>query len=138
MTVAAIFNSAPSRMIGMKYVIRYYRFVIAEKQRRIGRGMRYALGRSTLMDGYDLKRAGEALTGIYGLEEISVDGLVASASCRWKDFPELEALADDAAAHVAYRWNSTGDVVAAAEDWAMNLIAEHAAERGIQIEEIDE
>lgn len=138
MTIAATFTNSPSRMIGIKRVIRHFRFIIGEKQRRIACGLRYALGRSTLMDGYDLMRHGETVTGCYSLEHISVETTVEIASQRWKDFPELTVLAGEAAAHVSYKWNSSGDTAWAATDWAMKLIAEYAAARGIQLQEIDE
>lgn len=102
---------------------------------RVAVGWRFAIGRSQGDDGYYLLRAGEELTRAYSLEWLSVQSLTDSLVDRYGEEHRavLEELAERACSRVASKWNSTGDIQGAAEDWAGDLVAEYAAEAGLDL-----
>ena len=102
---------------------------------RIGRAWRYACGVSTTDDGFRLLREAQALTGCYALEELSEGSVLTLAEDRYGEMPELAGLVSRACARVADKWSSSGDIVGAAEDWAMDLIAGYAEVDGIALKD---
>ena len=93
----------------MTKITQMLRWRAQRTSRRFATAWRYATGRATLTDGYDLLHAAESLTGIYGLETLST-----------------YSLADD----LVERY---GEVRSAAEDWAGELVAEYAKEAGLEL-----
>ena len=73
----------------------------------------------------------ERAAGFYGLESISDQDVLDDAAEEYEDSPELRDLCARAAQRVAHKWNSTGDINSAARDWALDLVREWAAERGL-------
>jgi hypothetical protein len=79
----------------------------------------------------------QATAGWLPLETLSTDSVLEAARERWADCPELAELAADAAERVGDKWNSSGDLAGAAEDWALDLIGEYAERDGVTLVELD-
>jgi hypothetical protein len=76
----------------------------------------------------------QAAAGWFPLEEFSVDSCLETAlDCHWQPHPELENLVRSACADVASKWSSDGHAADAAQDWALDLVAEFAQARGIDL-----
>jgi len=103
------------------------------RARRVACGFRYAIGRNTTTDGYNLFHEGETLIGYYALEGLSENSVLEAAQERFGDVPELASLVSAACERVASKWSSTGDTQGAAEDWAFEKIMEYAESRGITL-----
>ena len=103
--------------------------------RRVAIGWRFAIGRSRADDGYNLLHAGEELTGAYSLESLYVCSLTDSLVDRYGEEHRavLEELAERACSRVASKWDSTDDIQGWAEEWAGDLVAEYAAEAGLEL-----
>ena len=100
--------------------LRYLAWRTRGASKRAAIGWRYAIGRSSQSDGYDLLHAAESLTGIYGLEILSTYSLA-------------DDLAERACSRVASKWDSSGEVRSAAEDWAGDLVEQYAKEAGLEL-----
>ena len=101
---------------------------------------RYRLAIAYARDRIDPRQANDiifdcqAVAGWFPLEEFSVDSCLETAlDCHWQPHPELENLVRSACAHVAGKWESDGHAAGAAEDWALDLVAEFAQARGIDL-----
>ena len=113
--------------------LRYLRWRTRDVSRRVAIGWRYAIGRSKLEDGYDLLHAAENLTGIYGLETLSTYSLADDLVERYGEEHReaLTELAERACNRVASKWDASGEVRSAAEDWAGDLVEQYAKEAGL-------
>ena len=113
--------------------LRYLAWRARDVSKRVAIGWRYAIGRSKLEDGYDLLHAAENLTGIYGLETLSVGSVRDMLVDRYGEAQRdaLEELAERACSRVADKWDSAGDITGAAEDWACELVEQYAKEAGL-------
>ena len=80
----------------------------------------------------------EHVAGVYGLEWLSVDDVLEMARALWGDRPELEQFAIDAAARVSQKWSGDGNLVGAAQDWAIDLVKEYAEREGVDLDEVRE
>lgn len=125
----------PSASVKLGRALRHYRWVVGSKARRVARAWRYAIGRSTLTDAYDIDIDCREVTGLYPLVSMSVDNVLELAEDRWGDFPELKAYAESAVRRVYDRWSSPGHELEGAEGWAMDLIEEWAKEDGLELED---
>ena len=105
---------------------------------RYGLAWRYATQRLTRDDGISLLYDAERAAGIFGLESISTGDVLEHARERWGDVPELADYADAATRRVWSKWSGNGEITGAAEDWAMDLIAEYAAEDNVTLSELAE
>lgn len=115
------------------------RWHIRHKFRRYREAIAYARERLDMTVANDIIFNCQAVAGWYPLEALSIDGCLQTArDCYWKDHPELENLIQSACATVASKWESTGHSSAAAEDWALDLIPEYAAARGITLTRLEE
>lgn len=99
--------------------------------RRCATAWRYAIGRTTDTDEWNLFHYAEERLGQYSLEGLSERAVLDQAVERYGDHPELPELVSRACSRVADKWNSDGHLTGAAEDWAFDLIAEYAADDGI-------
>jgi hypothetical protein len=79
----------------------------------------------------------ELPSGNFPLVTISTEDVLASAREQFKDNARLESLCADAAGYVANKWNSSGDELYAALDWAINKVKEYAEENGVVLEAND-
>lgn len=104
-----------------------------ERMKRVGRAWRYALGRTTPGDAENMLYDCQHIAGSYALETLSVASVLTMAQERYGDDPSLAGFAAQACHRVWNRWNSSGDQTGAAEDWAMDLIAEYAADDSIKL-----
>jgi hypothetical protein len=76
----------------------------------------------------------QAAAGWFPIETLSVDSCLQTAlDCHWQPHPELEGLVQSACDRVASKWSSDGFAADAAEDWALDLVAEFAQARGIDL-----
>jgi hypothetical protein len=76
----------------------------------------------------------QAAAGWFPLETFSVERCLQTAlDCHWEPHPELEGLVQSACDRVASKWSSDGHAADAAEDWALDLVAEFAQARGIDL-----
>src|SRR6185312_16840286 len=92
-------------------------------------GYLFANGQLTDIDAGAVIRECREMTGYYPLEAFSLDGVLDAAGCYWSNtVAEIEPYARRACERVYDKWCSTGDAAAAAEDWAIDLISEYAAE----------
>jgi hypothetical protein len=110
-----------------------FRYRMRSRISRVRRAIRYALGRATTEDGWQLFRDAEDVTGFYCLEGIGVDDVLTDAIERYGDMPELPELARRACRRVYDKWNSTGDTQSAAEDWAFDMIRAYADDAGLTL-----
>lgn len=76
--------------------------------------------------------------GFWPLEGIGMDGLIEAAEDRWKEHPRMKEWALLACQCVHSKWSGTGDIASAAEDWAMSLMQEYAAQAGEPLVERDD
>lgn len=74
--------------------------------------------------------------GWFALETLAVESVYDDAVDRWREHPGLLALCREAAQRVGEKWSSSGDVAAAACDWALDLVSEYASADGIELVEI--
>jgi len=125
-------NFAPSKLAT---TMRRLRWVLGAKTRRVARAWRYALGRTTLTDAYDIGIDCRDVTGDYPLVSLDVDDVLQSAKDRWGDVPELKAYAESAVRRVYGRWSSPGHELDGAKSWAMDLIEEWAKDDGLDLED---
>ena len=85
----------------------------------------------------DLLYHAEEAAGVWPLATFDAEGVLQTARERWGDNPALERLAHDAASRVASKWSGDdGHLAGAAEDWALDLLAEFAAQEGIELREL--
>lgn len=117
---------------------RNYRWRCRGKMIRLKRVVRYFLHRTTKEDANQFLYEMQDIAGIYALETFDVEGLMEEALERWEPHPDLLELAEDAASRVAHKWaGDDGHLANAAEDWALDLIQQYAADRGIELSEVD-
>lgn len=109
------------------------------KFRRYREAIAYACERLDMTLANDIIFNCQAAAGWYPLEALSIDSCLQTArDVYWNDHPELESLVQSACTTVASKWESTGHASAAAEDWALDLIPEYAASRGITLTHLEE
>ena len=102
--------------------------------RRYREAIAYARNRLDMTMANDIIFNCQAAAGWFPLEALSIDSCLQTArDVHWNDHPELESLVQSACATVASKWESTGHPADAAEDWALDLIPEYAAARGITL-----
>ena len=100
---------------------------------RLAVAARYALGRSTIDDAWQMFHDAEHITGFRTLEGISTDGVTQQAFERYGESPQIAALAEKACRRVADKWSGNSDITNAAEDWAFDLIEEYARTDGLAL-----
>jgi hypothetical protein len=105
-----------------------------DKIRRYRLAIAYARQRIDADQANDIIYDCQAAAGWYPLETFSADGCLQTAlDCYWQPHPELESLVQSACDRVASKWSSNGHAADAAEDWALDLVADFAAARGIAL-----
>ncbi|UFX42093.1 hypothetical protein HAP47_0022800 [Bradyrhizobium sp. 41S5] len=116
-----------------------YRWRVRSALQRYGVAWRYARQRSTRDDGLTLLYDAEHIAGIYGLACLSEESVLERARDFFGDVPGLERWTADACARVnSKHGGGDGEMIGAAEDWALTLISEYAAEDGVTLEELAE
>lgn len=105
---------------------------------RFVRAWRYAAGTMNEGDALDLIRDAQPVAGCFALESLDIDRLHEEAVERWGEVPGLHRLAGEAAQRVASKWSSSGDLAAAAREWALDLIADYARSEGITLVEVED
>ena len=108
------------------------------KLERLGIAWRFLLGRTTECEASLLRYEAYHAGGVYPLAILSVADVIDEASDRWGASVQLEELAKAVASRVYYKFESTGDMEAAARDWALDLIADYAKQRNIVLVEKDQ
>jgi hypothetical protein len=100
-----------------------------------GRAWRYLTRRLTKDDAAQIAYEVMDTEGEWPLACLNLDSVLSIARDKWQDHPDLIRLAEEACHRVWYKWSSTGteDAVGAAEDWALDLIAEYAETEGIDL-----
>jgi hypothetical protein len=107
---------------------------LRDQYRRYREALAYARNRMTASQANGIIYSCQAAAGWYPLETFSVDRCLQTArDCHWQDHPVLESLVRSACARVADKWESTGHAADAAEDWALDLVGDYAAARGIHL-----
>ncbi len=107
---------------------------VREKIQRYRLAIAYARNRIDADQANDIIYDCQAVAGWYPLETFSVDDCLQTAlDCHWQPHPELESLVQSACDRVAGKWSSDGHVADAAQDWALDLVADFAAARGIAL-----
>jgi hypothetical protein len=107
---------------------------LRDKFRRYREAIAYARNRMDVTRANDIIYNCQAAAGWYPLETLSVDSCLQTAlDCYWEDHPELESLVQSACARVASKWSGNGHAADAAEDWALDLVGDFAAARGITL-----
>lgn len=115
-----------------------YRYRIKHALQRYGVAWRYARGRSTRDDGLSLLYDAEHIAGIYGLVTLSESSVLERARDLYGDAPGLDQWAAEACARVdSKHGGGDGETTGAAEDWALELIAEYAERDGVTLEELE-
>jgi len=115
-----------------RFWIAYWR--LHDAVRRYRRALAYALARLDADQANEIIYDCHAAAGWYPLETLSINSCLQTAlDCYWQHHPELESLVRSACDRVASKWESNGHAADTAEDWALDLIAEYAQARGIQL-----
>ena len=112
-----------------------WRWKVRHALERIGVGLRYACGRSTVDDWSRLSHDSQVGSSCYGLSYFSADDVVESLIDLYGDNQAFQEMAERAARRVWNKWNGTGDETGAAIDWAVDLVKEYAAEDGVELVE---
>jgi hypothetical protein len=97
------------------------------------RAYRYATRKLSTDDAYWIASECADVSGCWPLQSIGVESVLGSAQDRWQDDPNLPRFAYAAASRVASKWPGSDE--SAAEDWALDLIAEYATQEGITLRE---
>ena len=107
---------------------------LRSKFQRYRLAIAYALDRIDHGQANDIIYDCQAAAGWFPLETLSVDSCLQTAlDCHWQPHPELKGLVQSACDRVASKWSSDGHAADAAEDWALDLVAEFAQARGIDL-----
>lgn len=114
-------------------MFRMLRWRVRHKYARLARGLRYGFGRMTQDDAEWLLCDAKHVAGLYPLEWLAVDTVLEQARDRWGEHPALTEMASRACSRVYDKWSCDGHNASAAEDWAMDLIADYARDRGIKL-----
>ncbi|MGY4224359.1 hypothetical protein ACVMIH_001720 [Bradyrhizobium sp. USDA 4503] len=114
-----------------------YRWRLRRALQRYVVAWRYARQRSTREDGLSLLYDAEHITGIYGLICFSESSVLDRARDLYGDVPGLARWAADACARVNSKHDGDSEATGAAEDWAINLVVEYAADDGVTLQEIE-
>jgi hypothetical protein len=91
------------------------------------------IGSTSQDDANSLLYDAQRLAGSYGLEALSEETVLERVVERYGDVEGLSGLVQCACQHVWSKWSSDGHMTGAAEDWAMDLIAEYAKQDGIEL-----
>ena len=76
----------------------------------------------------------EGIAGSYGLERLDESCVLDLAHDLWgEDIAALPEMVHNACERVAQKWDSTGDTPDAAEEWALDIVRDYAAARGIAL-----
>lgn len=112
-----------------------YRF--RSKRARLAIALRYAMGKTTEADAQTLMFEMQGIAGVWALEIIDVEGVLASARDRWGDHLGMEQWAHEASSRVWSKWGGDGHVTDAAQGWALDLIEQYAASEGVTLNEVE-
>lgn len=113
--------------------LRAFRWRVRNRLTRLAVGWRYTWGTMTEHDANSMAYDCTILTGRYSLEELSRDSVLEQCRDRFGDIADLPELVANACERVWSKWDSSGDLTSAAEDWAMDKVLEYAAARGITL-----
>lgn len=105
---------------------------------RLARGTRYIFGTWTADDARQMEYESNQLTGSWPLECINAEGVAECARDMFGEHPGIDRWSMEAAARVAQKWSSTGDLTSVAQDWALDLVHEYATLDGVTLTRIDE
>lgn len=114
---------------------RRLRWLVQHRLNRLRTGWRYAWETMTENDAHDLVYDCTIFSGRYSLEELDRQSVLEQCRERFGDHPELAQVVTDACERTWSKWDSSGDLTGAAEDWAMRLVQEYAADRGITLKD---
>jgi hypothetical protein len=126
--------ASPLAMLGNEFS--KYRFRLRHALQRYGVAWRYARGRSTPADGLAMLYDAEHAAGIYGLVTLSRDSVLDRAREMFGDVPGLEDWAAEACERVNSKHDGSGELTGAAEDWALEVLAEYAERDGVTLEAV--
>ncbi|MDR3488774.1 MAG: hypothetical protein P4M05_28205 [Bradyrhizobium sp.] len=119
-------------------VATFFRYRLPSARKRWLAGLAYARGRLTEAQALQLLWECQQVAGTHCLISIDAKDVEKAARERWGDHPDLSRLSRDATTRIATKWSDTGETRGAAEDWALDLVAEYAAGEGIDLVEIEE
>lgn len=105
----------------------------SEFSERMRLAMLYAHGALSPADAGSIIHECQPIAGWYPIETLSVDSVLDLAIDRYGDNKALEDLTEQACARVWRKWDGSGDAASAAQDWAMDLIAEYAEADGVEL-----
>jgi len=108
---------------------------VGRRAAQFGRGWRYATSRLTRDDALEMLWDSEQVAGLFSLESFDQESVLESATERCGEHAALPDLVARACRRVASKWNSDGETRGAAEDWALDLVAEYAAADGIELKD---
>jgi hypothetical protein len=115
-----------------------YRWRLRSTLQHYAVAWRYARGRSTPADGLSLLYDAEHIAGIHGLVSLSLDSVIGRARELYGDVPGLDDWAAEAVDRVASKHDGDGgEMVSAAEDWALEILEEYAARDGVNLRAAD-
>jgi hypothetical protein len=127
----ALIGTLPRRK-AMTTALEYQCLAIIHRQ---ARAYAYGMGTLTQDDAETVLHDCYPTARYWPLETLSVDSFYEDLTS-WR-YAESDALYDYCLAacdRVRSKWNSTGDAVSAAEDWAHDLVAEYAKADGVTLE----
>jgi hypothetical protein len=100
---------------------------------RARRAWRYARGTMTADDAQSITTDCRYLAGWHPLAILSTESTLDFALEVYEDHPELARLVADACDRVGDKWDDYSESASAAQDWAMEKVAEYAAQEGIDL-----
>jgi hypothetical protein len=102
---------------------------------RAARAWRYATRTMTQEDADRIRYECQQAGGFYPLAAFTRETVLELCRDRWGDFPMLQSLVENACQRVSDKWSSHGHDADAAEEWAIGLVAEYAAQQGFELVE---
>lgn len=109
-----------------KYRFRFWR--ASQNLKRWRRAWHYARERLTADEAQDMILECRQAAGWYALLTLSVQDTLEAALQEYQDHPWLRDYVASACAQVSRKWEPSGDERWVAQDWAIRLVAEYAAE----------
>lgn len=105
---------------------------------RAGRAWRYATETMTADDAQRITWDCRYIAGWHPLATLCTESVLECAREVYEDHPALARLVADACDRVGDKWEDYGESASAAGDWALEIVAEYAAQEGIELTKLED
>ena len=115
------------------YAVRFWRLRVKTRLTRYRRAWHYAVDRLSADEAQQVLIDCRYPAGWHSLLTLTVEDTLEQALDLFMDHPELRRLVADGCARVGYKWESYGDALSAAQDWAIELAQDYASAEGLTL-----